>query len=1087
MNKTTLLVPFLLLGAVAAQGQNPIIGGQFSADPTARVFDGRLYLYPSHDIHPSANPNQKQDWFCMADYHCFSSANLTEWTDHGRILDQTEVPWGNPTAFSMWAPDCVKGKDGRFYFFFPDAPAGPGRGFGVGVAVSDTPYGPFVAEPKQLEGVMGIDPCVLQTSKGESYLFWGGGNIRVAKMNDNLLALADEELQNPTEVPFRMPGAPAANDKKSGKKGKKDAPAEAPRMMKFYGHNIEGLPEGFKEGPFAFERNGKFYLTFPWVRGKKEKPTDNPTETLAYAMSDNPMGPYEFKGIIMAESATGCWTNHHSIVEYQGQWYLFYHHNDYSPRFDKNRSVCCDSLFFNADGTIQEVKPTRRGVGVTDGRGQVQMDRYSTIGGGARIDYIDTTNCFLGWKTILPAGGFVTYSNVRVPEGDYKVWVSTVGWFGRGQVQTIDKTPLKLEVLPQKNGLATLKLSNPAGQPQEVDWVSLNSRRPLQPATRGGLETGGYRNLFVEAGYPAEEVEKKLQEVFNDVFRSKNKCYFEVGNDMAYISDIKNKDVRTEGMSYGMMIAVQFGEKDIFDRLWRWSKKYMQMEEGPMKGYFRWSCKTDGTANAQGPASDGELYFITSLIFASNRWGNDGEINYLKEAQYILDQVQPREVEQEVRWGENGPLETPRKVKRTISLIDPETKLITFVPGANYTDPSYHLPAFYEVWARYAEDGRASYWRECARKSREYLHRSIHPLTGLNPDCNKYDGSSLFDPKKNANNRHPWAGMNTAFRYDSWRVPMNIALDYSWSCADRVWQQNYAHKIQNFLYSEGLTTFVDQYNVDGTKPERLYRAGDFPEKLRHSVGFVATAAAASICCSHPISYEFIDHLWTMPHQPEPDGFFDAYYDGLLRLFAFMHLSGHYRVIERTPQLPTYLKPVEGAYAQTDEEGFVRRWLIHDPIDKPNRSNTVFVDSYLRETFPAPIVWKKKDKAWHGFDSQLYNVKLYRYSTCTGQQKYGVIYWVTTVIECDEELKDVRLAIGSNSASMWWVDGQEAAILSGDRRMVRDDAVSRRLTLHKGKNVVTGAIINGPGMSDFCVRLIDDQFQPIKNVKICLPL
>ena len=230
----------------------------------------------------------------MADYHCFSSANLTEWTDHGRILDQTEVPWGNPTAFSMWAPDCVKGKDGRYYFFFPDAPAGPGRGFGVGVAVSDTPYGPFVAEPKQLEGVMGIDPCVLQTSKGESYLFWGGGNIRVAKMNDNLLALADEELQNPTEVPFRMPGAPAADDKKSGKKGKKDAPAEAPRMMKFYGHNIEGLPEGFKEGPFAFERNGKFYLTFPWVRGKKEKPTDNPTETLAYAMSDNPMGPYEF-------------------------------------------------------------------------------------------------------------------------------------------------------------------------------------------------------------------------------------------------------------------------------------------------------------------------------------------------------------------------------------------------------------------------------------------------------------------------------------------------------------------------------------------------------------------------------------------------------------------------------------------------------------------------------------------------------------------------------------------------------------------------------------------------------------------------
>jgi hypothetical protein len=224
----------------------------------------------------------------------------------------------------------------------------------------------------------------------------------------------------------------------------------------------------------------------------------------------------------------------------------------------------------------------------------------------------------------------------------------------------------------------------------------------------------------------------------------------------------------------------------------------------------------------------------------------------------------------------------------------------------------------------------------------------------------------------------------------------------------------------------------------------------------------------------------------MPHQPEADGYFDAYYDGLLRLFAFMHLSGHYRVIERTPQLTTYLKPVGTAYAQPDEEGFVRRWLLRDPIPKPNQSNTVFVDSYLHETFPAPIEAKKKDKAWHGFDSQLYNVKLYRYATCTKQQRYGVIFWVTTVVECDEEMQNVRLAIGSNAASVWWVDGQETAVLSGDRRMVRDDAVSRRITLHKGRNVITGAIINGPGMSDFCLRLIDDQFQPIKNVRICLP-
>ena len=138
---------------------------------------------------------------------------------------------------------------------------------------------------------------------------------------------------------------------------------------------VEGLPEGFKEGPFAFERNGKYYFTFPWVREK------DGTETLAYAMADHPMGPFTFKGIIMDESPTKCWTNHHSIVEYQEQWYLFYHHNDYSPKFDKNRSVRIDSLNFNPDGTIQKVIPTLRGVGLTNARSRIQIDRYSALQG----------------------------------------------------------------------------------------------------------------------------------------------------------------------------------------------------------------------------------------------------------------------------------------------------------------------------------------------------------------------------------------------------------------------------------------------------------------------------------------------------------------------------------------------------------------------------------------------------------------------------------------------------------------------------------------------------------------------------------
>lgn len=1025
----------ILATAVSAtKAQNPIINHQFSADPTARVFNGRIYLFPSHDIISPVEPEKK--WFSMADYHVFSSDNLTDWTDHGVILSQEQVPWGNPTAYSMWAPDCVE-KDGKYYFFFPDAPKpldtdkdGRSRGFGVGVAVADHPYGPYRPEPNNIKGIAGIDPCVLQASNGENVIFWGGGGLRMARLKDNLIELADEELQNPTE---------------------------APNGMKFYGHAVEGLPEGFKEGPFAFERNGKFYLTYPWVR------KENGTECLAYAMSDKPMGPYEYKGIIMKEHENGCWTNHHSIVEYKGQWYLFYHNNAYSPWFDKNRSVCVDSLFFNPDGTIQEVKPTLRGIGVTDARTMVQMDRYSSIGGGATIEYNDTTNRFLGWKTILPKDGFVTYANVQIPEGEYTVWVNKPGFWGRAEIVDIKQTSLNLKVNRQSNGLHELVLTNKGEAPVEVDWISLNPRRPLVPSSAGGIATGTYRNLFVEAGHSEAEVEAKLREVFDDVFKGKHRCYFEVGKDMAYISDIKNNDVRSEGMSYGMMIAVQFDRKDIFDRLWRWTKKYMQMQDGAMKGYFRWSCKRDGTPNAHGPASDGELYYITSLIFASNRWGNSGEIDYLKEAQYILDCIQPRETEFTMHRGENGKkLEKPINVKRTISLIDPATSLITFVPGAAFTNPSYHIPAFYEVWARYADDGRASYWRECARKSREYLHKSVHPMTGLNDDYNNFDGTPLH------NNRL----LGDCFRYDSWRVPMNIALDYSWACSDRQWQQNYGHTIQNFFFSQGIDSYLDQYNTDGTLPKQILPAGTYQPKLRHSIGLMATLAASSIMCSHPKSYDFIDRLWNAKHKPDADGYFDAYYDGLLRLFAFMHLSGHYRVIEKTPQLETYLRPATKDSTTPDSEGFVRRWMLHDPISKPNRSNTVFTDTYLNETFPQPLAYSKKDKAWNAYDSQLFNVKLYRLATCTGQQRYGVIFWATTIIECDEEIKDVRFAIGSNSASKWWLNGQEMAMLSGDRRMVRDDVVSRPVTLKKGRNIITGAVINGPGMSDFCFRIVD---------------
>ena len=402
--------------------------------------------------------------------------------------------------------------------------------------------------------------------------------------------------------------------------------------------------------------------------------------------------------------------------------------------------------------------------------------------------------------------------------------------------------------------------------------------------TMTSVMRGESRNVFVELGYAPAQVEAKVKAVFNEVFRGPNKVYFEVGDTLGYVSDIKNHDARTEGMSYGMMIAVQLNEKDIFDRLWRWSKKYMQHQSGPRKGYFAWSCKTDGTHNAEGAASDGELYFITALIFASNRWGNDTGINYKAEAQHILNCIQPKDG----RY-----------------LIDPATQLITFTPdgfGNRFTDPSYHIPAFYEVWAKWADDGRADYWRQCAQKSREFLHKATHPVTGLNADMCQYDGSEMQAPR--------WPGMpqpkpgeqprrngSNNFRYDSWRVPMNITLDYEWSGVDAKWQRQYGEKIQNFFYAQGVDTFLDQYRPDGSLPEEdeILQAGGF-KKLRHSVGLVSTIAAASILTKHAKRKAFVDALWQSENVPFEDGYFDAYYDGLLRLFAFMHLSGQYREI-----------------------------------------------------------------------------------------------------------------------------------------------------------------------------------------------
>jgi hypothetical protein len=353
-----------LLGHPVA-AQNPFILSQFTADPSARVFGDRLYLYPSHDI--VARPGRgRVGWFCMEDYHVFSSANLTDWTDHGVIVTQNKVPWVKPDSYSMWAPDCIA-RNGKYYFYFPTTPrdSTQGKGFTIGVAVADQPTGPFVPQPAPIKDVHGIDPNVFIDKDGQPYLYWSQGNIYGAKLQANMLELA-----------------------------------EAP-------HTLGELPAtGLKEGPFVFERNGTYYLTYPHVANKIER--------LEYATSTSPLGPFKFAGVIMDESPTGCWTNHHSIVQFKNQWYLFYHHNDLSPAFDKSRSVRVDSLAFNADGTIRKVVPTLRGVGLTPATHTIQLDRYSRLSRvGATVAFLDTAAKARGWQTVFTGGqGWLAYNGV---------------------------------------------------------------------------------------------------------------------------------------------------------------------------------------------------------------------------------------------------------------------------------------------------------------------------------------------------------------------------------------------------------------------------------------------------------------------------------------------------------------------------------------------------------------------------------------------------------------------------------------------------------------------------------------------------
>lgn len=280
---------------------NPFVSHMFTADPSAHVWeDGRLYVYPSTDVAPS------KGYKTMDGYHVFSTDDMITWKDHGEILHSRDVEWGRKEGGFMWAPDCAY-KNGMYYFYFPH-PSGTDfkATWKIGVATSSKPASGFKVQGyiKGLESL--IDPCVFIDDDGQAYLYHGGPNVAHGyKLKENMMEIDGER------------------------------------------HLIEGL-DGFREGLFIFKRKGIYYAIYPDdTKGANQ---------MRYAMSNTPFGPFDCKGVFVG--STDVITMHGSVVEYKGQWYVFYHNGNLSGGIATNRSICFDPIYFNEDGTINMVKQT---------------------------------------------------------------------------------------------------------------------------------------------------------------------------------------------------------------------------------------------------------------------------------------------------------------------------------------------------------------------------------------------------------------------------------------------------------------------------------------------------------------------------------------------------------------------------------------------------------------------------------------------------------------------------------------------------------------------------------------------------------
>lgn len=453
----------------------------------------------------------------------------------------------------------------------------------------------------------------------------------------------------------------------------------------------------------------------------------------------------------------------------------------------------------------------------------------------------------------------------------------------------------------------------------EFEFVKALTVRPTPVLPQQSVwQSEQYRNILQEAGYSQDEINSKLRAMEQQFFEgdpNNGRLYYELGSDEAYILDTGNDDVRTESMSYGMMICVQLNKKAEFDKLWRFVKNHCVHKSGPNKGYMAWQLNKDGSIKDNNAAPDGDEYIATALMFAAGRWGNDTGINYWKEANCILENM----------------LSKSHYVNSSyVNMFNKDEKQIVFVPYAQsavHTDPSYHMPAFYELWSKWANNNR-QFWKECADKSREMYPKFANSTTGLMPDYAEFTGKAR-------------SGEHSDFRYDAWRCAMHMATDYMWFKGSETEKQQ-TKKLLDFFYGKGIKDYKALYQLDGT----AINGGD------HSPGLVGCNAVGAMIYEDVKAWDFVDDFFEMTF---PTGKY-RYYDGCLYFLSYLHASGNFKMYKPADVLPVAL---DEQY-KTDSKGY----LVIDDFENVPEGKEYYMHCRDNSSSAATLVADPKNGSNH---------------------------------------------------------------------------------------------------------------------------